>query len=98
MKHYFAAIAILLLSTASTANKQITPSHFFQSSQHIVFEIEATGNTENIPLTARKPGIQINKRPLHVYSMSLEVIKKYGRYQSPIELTKLNRTILSKKK
>lgn len=90
MKLYFAATVLLLLSTASVANEHITPSHVFQKAQQIMIEIEAIREAENITTAAREPGVQINRRPLHVFSKSLEVIEKIGRYQNLIGIDRVN--------
>ena len=81
MKILIAAIMLVVWSSGSFAQEQITPSHVYQKTLQIMAEIEDIRAAENITTTYREPGVQTNKRPLHVYSKSLEVIEKIGRYQ-----------------
>ena len=89
MKIILAATALLLCSTASLAQEQITPSHVFQKAKQIMEEIKFIRETANVTTAAREPGVQMNKRPLHVYSKALEVVEKVGRYQNTIGIDRV---------
>ncbi len=90
MNFNFAAIALLLMSTASVASEQITPSHVYQTAQQIMVDLEAIRKADNITTAAREPGVQTNKRPLRIFSKSLEVIEKIGCYQNFIGINRVN--------
>ena len=89
MKIALVSAALLLFSSASLAQEQITPSHVFQKAQQIMKEIEVIREAANKNTAAREPGVQTNKRPLHVYSKSLELIEKIGRYQEIIGIERV---------
>ena len=92
MKIVIAAVMLVFCSSASYAQEKITPSHVYQKAQQIIAEIEDIRAAENIVTTPREPGVQTNKRPLHVYSKSLEVIEKIGRYQDIIGIKRVATT------
>ena len=52
-------------------------------------EIKDIRAAENVKTPSREPGVQTNKRPLHVFSKSLEVVEKIGRYQDSLGIERV---------
>ena len=64
----------------------ITPNHVYQQAQRIVGEVQIIREAMNANEPARIPGVQTDKRPIHVYAKSLEVLEKIARTQSVLGL------------
>ncbi len=79
-----ALVALIAFPHSLLAQEPITPSHVFQQSQIIVQKIEQIRTVAKVNEPARTPGVQMNKKPLHVYSKALEVMEKISRYQSKL--------------
>jgi len=58
-----------------------SPSHVYQNTARIVAEIQLVRQAMNVTDTPRDPGVQVKKKPLHVYSKSLELLEKISRAQ-----------------
>ncbi len=65
---------------------KITPSHVYQQAQLIVGEVQIIRQVMNADASARTPGVQTDKRPIHVYAKSLEVMGKVARTLSALGL------------
>ncbi|MCG8426387.1 MAG: hypothetical protein MI754_03410 [Chromatiales bacterium] len=70
----------LFLSFAAQA-ETITPSHVYQASQQLINDIKLIREHSNVTTSAKVPGLQTHKLPLHAYTKSLEVRAKVGRLQ-----------------
>ncbi|RDH81460.1 MAG: hypothetical protein DIZ80_15370 [endosymbiont of Galathealinum brachiosum] len=68
--------SVILFSVASTVKAEITPSDVYERSEQVVLEIQHLRNELNVQHSPRVPGVQNNKKPLHVYAKSLEILEK----------------------
>lgn len=72
-------LLMFLLFTEATQAK--TPSHVFQAVDTLTNNIRNIRTHLNITETAREPGVQIAKTPLHVYAKGIEVYEKVNRFR-----------------
>lgn len=70
---------LLLVSPLSLAT---TPRDVYGQVELLITDINELRSKNNITEEARKPGIQIAKTPLHVYTKGLELLEKVNRYRS----------------
>jgi len=84
MSRVFFSILLLLCSTSIFAK---TPSDVYQQTEFIISDINAIRAHQNITVSARNPGVQVAKTPLHVYSKGLELFEKVERYKAMLNLS-----------
>lgn len=74
-------VTLLMLSVVSTTSFATTPSDVHKKVMGVIGQIEALKDHLGVQSTARTPGIQIGKTPLHAYAKGLELLEKIRRYQ-----------------
>jgi len=67
----------------------ISPSHVYQNTQRLIAEIDLIRNKLGVQDQPRHPGVQIKKKPIHVYAKALEVMEKVARAQARQDMTKM---------
>ena len=73
---------VLLLSFTSVVyGQEKSPSHVYLQTERIIREVHLLRQHLNVHDLARDPGVQVKKRPLHVYAKSLELLEKIARAQ-----------------
>ncbi len=75
---YIKTISVLTLFIAVSASAT-TPNHVYQSASDLAANIKELRLQKGISTTARKPGVQIAKTPIHAYTKALEVFEKVSR-------------------
>jgi len=93
VRFFLRLFAVLLasfsLSFFSVAVAQkLSPSHVYQNTERLIAEIELIRAKLNVQDKPRYPGVQIKKKPIHVYAKALEVLEKVARAQGRQGLTK----------
>lgn len=78
IKYWVNTCFLLMLSIPSfwLQAAEVTPSHVYQLTDHLLADIKLIRKFENVKTVAKIPQVQSNKTPLHVYSKSLEVRTK----------------------
>ena len=64
----------------------VTPSDVYQQAEWAIAEINNIRLHMKVTDIPRVPGVQVNKKPLHVYAKSLEVLEKIARIQQDVGL------------
>ncbi|MDQ7075466.1 MAG: hypothetical protein Q9O24_10030 [Gammaproteobacteria bacterium] len=65
----------------------ISPSHVYQNTQRMMAEISLIRQKLGAQDTPRHSGVQVKKKPIHVYAKALEVMEKVARAQTRQGLT-----------
>lgn len=81
---YGLGLFLLSLCNSASANESVTPSHVFQQAEWVIAEVNVICEHMKITDSARDPGIQVNKKPLHVYAKAIEVLEKVARSQQKL--------------
>jgi len=71
-----------LIFSHSVVAEGISPSHVYQNTQRLIAEIELIRNKLGVQDKPRHPGVQVKKKPIHVYAKALEVMEKVARAQA----------------